>query len=307
MQRLQDGENTTWRVWPTRGRKQLVLRLHRAGYQSPRRIEGELAWLEALGRDEPGIAPLPARSRDGRWLHEVELPATRVVRPATLLRWTEGRFTPWPGSPNALTQLGTLAAKLHRHARTWRSSAKTRRPLLGFEEQVGRACHWGVAPLDVPGLRKPQRDLLAGTIRTLRARIAAWDRRSGTRGLIHADLHLGNVLLADGVARAIDFDDCVRTWFLMDPAVTLLSAALREGYARRRDAFWSAYAAEGGVIPSSDQEMLPTFHLMRMITMFAWSWSRCDHPQLRAYHAVRQKLMLAACRVWNRTQGTRIR
>jgi Ser/Thr protein kinase RdoA (MazF antagonist) len=305
--RLQDGENTTWKVTTLRPRRTLVLRLHRANYQSPTRIEAELRWLEALGRDLPGCAPTPIRSTAGAALQAVAVGGTDQTRPASLLTWTSGRFAAWPGSPRALGRLGALTAKLHVHGRAWRHAAKRQRPALAFEDHVGARCHWGIAPLDVPGLRKSQRTFLAKTLRDLAPRIDSWDNPRTKRGLIHGDLHLGNALIEGDVARAIDFDDCVRTWYLMDPAVTLLSAALHDGFDARRDAYWAGYASEGGTIPAGDAEQLASFQLVRFITMHAWSYTRRGNARIRAYHPKRQKLMLDACRVWHRTDGARIR
>ena len=56
-------------------------------------------------------------------------------------------------------------------------------------------------------------------------------------GLIHADLHYENFLFHDGVARAIDFDDCGWGFYLYDVAVTLWEleedASTTRGYATR--------------------------------------------------------------------------
>ena len=285
----------------------MVFRLHRANYQSPARIEGELSWLDALGRDLPGRAPTPIRSKQGRVLCTVSVPGTDQSRPASLLTWSPGRFPSWPGSLRALEQVGALTAGLHAQARSWGSTAKRRRPALGLEQHIGGECHWGIAPVAVPGLRKPQRAYVAATIDDIRSRLASWDKPRRTRGLIHGDCHLGNLLIHEGRARAIDFDDSARTYFLMDPAVTLLSAALADGFEARQAAYWKGYHSEGGAIPPADEGRLATFQLVRLISMFAWSYTRSDHPRLKAFHPRRQKLMLASCRTWHRTEGARIR
>lgn len=56
---------------------------------------------------------------------------------------------------------------------------------------------------------------------TKRAAMDMLGERSATFGLIHADLHLDNVLFAGGEARPIDFDDCGLGHWLYDIAVTL--------------------------------------------------------------------------------------
>ena len=301
MRRLNDGENTTWRVTPHRG-PEAVLRLHRAGYHTDRSIEAELAWLRALAADEPGAAPEPRATPDGHFLVGVKVGVAQTRRAASLLTWTQGRFTSWPGSPAALRKIGRLAARLHTQSRAWKSPAKRRRAKLAFEDHVGADCHWGASPLALPSLRSSQRDRLRGVLADVRARIEEARPRLGS-GLIHGDLHLGNVLIDGDVARAIDFDDAVRSWWVVDPAVTLLAASLNADAERRVAAFWTGYEEQGGCIHANHHALLPTVQIVRLVSMLAWSWTRRANARIAAHHKNRQRLTLAACRRWVRTGG----
>jgi Ser/Thr protein kinase RdoA (MazF antagonist) len=54
-------------------------------------------------------------------------------------------------------------------------------------------------------------------------------------GLIHADLHMDNVLFRDGEARAIDSDDCGFGYWMCDFAVSLCDWHGAEEWPRYRD------------------------------------------------------------------------
>ena len=304
MRRLNDGENTTWRVTPSRGAES-VLRLHRFGYHTDRGIRAELAWLDALARDEPGLAPAALEAPDGDRLVHVEVGASGLVRAASLLSWTPGRFPRWPGSRPALQKIGVLTATLHNHSKAWRDVSKRHRAKLMFDDHVGESCHWGLTPLEVPGLRKGHRETLRRVIEQVRERLDEATPKLGV-GLIHGDLHLANVLLDGPVARAIDFDDAMRTWFMLDPAVTLAAAALGPKWEPRIAAYWKGYEEVGGPIHPNHHTLLPTVQMMRLITMFVWSWTRSGNPRIKRYHASRQKLTLNACRAWVRSKGASI-
>ena len=64
---------------------------------------------------------------------------------------------------------------------------------------------------------------------------------AGEFGLIHADLHLGNVLFWRGEVRVIDFDDCGFGYWLYDIAVALWELRYRTDYEDFRSALIEGY------------------------------------------------------------------
>src|SRR5687768_3768122 len=67
---INHSENRIYAVeTPDGGR--FILRVHRAGYQSPVAIESELAWLDALAADTDLPLPRPIPGRDGRMLQKL--------------------------------------------------------------------------------------------------------------------------------------------------------------------------------------------------------------------------------------------
>ncbi len=100
-------------------------------------------------------------------------------------------------------------------------------------------------------------------------------------GLIHADLHLENVLFAGGEARGIDFDDCGYAHRILDPAVLLHDHRRREEWPILRDALVRGYR---GVRPLSDEELrhLGTFICARTVQVMLWAVTQTRHnPRFR--------------------------
>jgi Ser/Thr protein kinase RdoA (MazF antagonist) len=103
-------------------------------------------------------------------------------------------------------------------------------------------------------------------------------------GLVHADLRLANLLVAEPHLRIIDFDDCGFSWFLYDfasavsfiehePIVPDLLHAWITGYRR--------------IAPLSAEELeeLPTFVVLRRILLMAWLASHAEIPFARQFGA----------------------
>lgn len=98
-------------------------------------------------------------------------------------------------------------------------------------------------------------------------------------GLIHADLHYGNLLFARSTVRAIDFDDCGFGPYLYDLAVMLsaildwaeypaLRAGLLAGYRRVRP------------LPVEDEGHLDTFIALRRVQDALWMLESRKHPAI---------------------------
>ena len=86
----------------------------------------------------------------------------------------------------------------------------------------------------------------------LRPLLVSLPRDPSSFGLIHSDLHRGNLLYQRGGVAAIDFDDCGWGWFAYDLA-TILSSAERFGAGpRERDACLDAYARVRPLPPGAD-------------------------------------------------------
>ena len=283
-------ENATWRVDLPDGERR-VLRQHRPGYHSDAAIESELAWMRAL-QDQAGvITPQAIPGRDGALIQAGAAPGLDAPRAMVLFHFIEGRE---PMEDDDLIgpfeHLGTLSARLHAHARSWRRPAGFTRLTWDGPGMLDANGHWGDWRAAV-GLDGPALALLERLSGTLRRRLEGFGRSPGRFGLIHADIRLANLLLVDDSPRILDFDDCGFGWFLYDVATTVsffehspkvpdLIAAWLRGYRR--------------VAPLSDEDeaQIPTFVLLRRMVLLAWSGS---HAETELAQSLGPAYSLGAC------------
>ena len=124
-----------------------------------------------------------------------------------------------------LKAYGALLGRLHEHARRWRPGAAPQRPSWLAPAYAHRAAE--VRP-DDQALVEAVAEALAG--------LAIVPSGADEVGIVHGDLHTGNVLVADdGTITAIDFDDAVVGPYLYDLAIPIFYAvAGRDGDAASR-------------------------------------------------------------------------
>jgi Ser/Thr protein kinase RdoA (MazF antagonist) len=277
---LDHGENTTFRVEDADGRS-YVLRIHRTNYQSPANIRSEMAWLEALAKDTDLVVPRPRAGVDGAYVQRVADPGVPEERSCVLLHWLHGRFAGGRCGQLYFERLGTLMAGLHRHAHTWKRPREFERNPWDEEALLGPAALWGSA-MDAPGLKPAQRRLLERGRTKAFAEVTALGKAPDRYGLIHADLHHGNVLMNDGRMCAIDFDDCGEGWFLYDMLVAGGALLLEKPSSRRR--FHWFLRAYREIMPVEDESLIhmEAFLVARRLSILGWLASRSDNPQLAA-------------------------
>lgn len=280
---LQHGENATFRVDAADGRRYL-LRLHRPDYHHADAIGEELRWLSLLAKRGLRV-PAPLRSRRGRLLETATHPSVTRPRHCGLFHWIDGRFIEKSLSPAHLHDTGRLLARLQtivprgevRHRRYWTADG-----LAGPAPKFG--------PIDrltgVPA--GAQRRINEGRA-TIHRALRAYERKfPARRGLIHADLHFGNLLATREGLAAIDFDDCGFGFHVYDLVPPLLSAANILG-AGGRDRLPEMKAAlidgyrSGRPWDSNDANALEHLIGARRLMMLGWLNSRSDNPRLRKH------------------------
>lgn len=106
------------------------------------------------------------------------------------------------------------------------------------------------------------------------------------QGLIHADLHFGNILSAGEELVAIDFDDCGYGFHAYDLAVPMLSLEGMVGREKRKrlpefeGALISGYSAKK-TWDHHDERIFPYLIAARRLAMLGWLSSRRDLPRLK--------------------------
>lgn len=259
-------ENATYRVDDEADGRVAVLRVHRTGYHEPGAVRSELAWLTALRRDEGLRTPAVYPALDGREVVDVVLDG--ITRQTVLFELLPGTEPPADQLATQFEQLGTICARMHRHARSWHRPPGFVRFSWDFDSCVGPAGRWGRWQ-DGIGVGPAELDVLSRAASVMRERLSSYGAGPDRFGLIHADMRLANLLVDGSDIQVIDFDDCGFGWFMFDigsalsfiehdPQVPELCEAWLTGYRRVRG------------LPAADADEIPTFVLLRRLQLVAW-------------------------------------
>jgi Ser/Thr protein kinase RdoA (MazF antagonist) len=280
---IHHGENATFCIHATGGRKYL-LRIHRGGYHTTAAIGEELGWLSKLAK-RGALVPKPVRSKNGRFIESLATDRIKRERQCCLFEWVEGGFVGKKVSPRHMFELGELLAKLQastvgiksKHRRYW-----TAEGLVGTAPTFGPATH--LAGVDRRHLAVVNR-VRPKVLRALKNFERAHPKKMG---LIHADLHFGNILKTKSGLAAIDFDDSGHGFFVYDLVIPLMSVQNILGKKRKREfpafrkALLEGYAKHTDFGPA-DEAMILHLTAARRIAMLGWLNSRSDNPRLRAH------------------------
>ncbi len=287
IQFMTHGENTTFRVIDSR-KKSYLLRVHRADYHTPLAIREELAWLEHLAQTDI-VAPSPLRSREGRLLEIVENRGVDIARPVDLLHWVDGRFVWKNVRPLHMKKIGRLLADLQTDARKRRVKHRrywTPEGLLGRQPTFGSVYR-------LSRVTVKQQHQVSGAARDLLSEFRRYEKSAPSKmGLIHADLHFGNMVFRkDGEVSPIDFDDCGFGFYMHDLAVVIANIEylvtelkMPIDLNRYEDALFEGYT-EKLAVDARDREMIRLFMIGRRIMMLGWLDQRVDNPRLASRFA----------------------
>lgn len=291
------GENVTFRARRPGADDSFVLRLHRPGYHSLEELDSERVWLAAL--DGAGISvPEPEAAPDGRFFVPVTV-ADGDVRFAGLTRWRDGeimadlQYSTDVGSKVAdqFAQLGDLMARMHDQASAWQPPAGFTRQRLDADGLLGEAPFWGRF-WEADELTAAQAAALADARLVALEQLHAYGEPADRFSVIHADLHLGNLLVdATGALSVIDFDDAGFGWHQYDMAVALLHIWDAPDATAARAAFFDAYRATRP-IGDDDLAWVPFFETVRLMALIGWKDQRpeVEWPKGRFNGLVEQAL-----------------
>lgn len=289
---LQYEDNAVYCVTDASG-KRFVLRLGAACGYGFLEQQSEMDLLAYLEREAGQLRiPHPVMNGEGKFV--TALPATDPVEPqfAVLLHWVAGEVLSCPVELVTFTKLGEMTACIHSHAVRFTEAVPCIRPNWDWQRLFGPRSVLGScgAGNDDLGLDTPQRDLLGVISKQICAHFEILASRPGFWGMIHGDLHCGNVLLEQGEVGLIDFDDCGWGFFLYDAAAILDSAYRRLArdlpeYSRLKDAYLTGYDRVRP-LPDESAEHLAIFKVMRDLVTLDFILGSTN-AQVQAWGAVR--------------------
>ena len=262
---LTHGENTTFRHDGPGGRH--LVRVHRpqrhgSGVDPQAAIGSEIAWLQALRSDTDLEVPEVLHAADGRVT--VEASASGITRVCSVLRWLDGRIFEESAHPVHLRRLGAAMARLHEHADSWTPPPGFVRIDWDHEAFFGNVMIYGETRAAECWELLPEP--LHARFESVSQRLAAVMDDCPDRGLIHADLHLGNAVFASDRVKLIDFDDCGTGARLYDVAVALWELRDRPDYEEFYDALLAGYRLHRDI----DLTSLDDYIALRQVAFDLW-------------------------------------
>jgi len=264
-------ENTTFKVESAQGT--FNLRISRPGQQTDATIRSEIEFLRAM-RSEGFRVPNPYQNL----VVTVASPGVPEARNVVLLRWMGGEFLRDRLTPDEAPLIGKAMADLHDFTVRWL-------PPTGFvRHQLHRwtfdspESHIVSGPVE--GLPEVDRELVNQIVVETCERIPSLIRNSETYGLIHADLHVGNLLIEDGQLNIIDFDDSGYAFLYYDFAAALAFHLHHPDFVEIRNRMLAGYESVRP-LPPGTRELLTPFIRQRLGGVSEWILSRTDNPKLR--------------------------
>jgi len=273
------GENVTFKAVDGASGEAFVLRLHRPGYNSLEELQSERVWTRAL--TEAGVrVPIGLAARDGRDFVSVAIPELGETRHVGVTSWTEGevlfelldKMQDTAVFQHRFEQLGAIAAALHNQSAAWRPPPGFTRHAVDADGLMGEAPFWGRF-WEHPALPSEERALMLSTRERLHGALRRLGKDPATYGVIHADLHPGNLLADCETLTVIDFDDAAFGWHIYDIAVALTHYETRPDFPSIREAFLRGYRRHR---PLAEEvtALLPMFLLIRRLAVIGWLMQR---------------------------------
>ena len=226
--------------------------------------------LAARGLPVPRIVP----TREGAPSVQVTAPGRPASRECTMLTWQPGRTPPMPFSPDDITDLAALAARLHDA-----SPPLVTRPAGALSARS--VLHFALADrLDELG--GPARDVLAAARDRAQLAVDELWRTAGTPPrLIHSDLTPANVVRDGPRMLPIDFQDLTWAQVQQDLAHTIYGITRGLDLAAGLDAVRTAYERVRPW-PGPDLALLADLVAARRVAMVNLAVHRA-RPALPAY------------------------
>ena len=272
-------ENVSYRV-TSRENIDYVLRFHRPGYHDIDELISEHVWIDAL-RDRD--IPCPQYLLTPRGEHYTSVAIDGTNHYAGLALWVAGEplGQAIDEQKNSIEvscrfrSLGRILGQFHTQATEWHPPTGFKRQVLDSEGFFGDKPFWGRF-WEIDGSSRAQRNKLSRFRIECLERLAALAKTNELFSVIHADLHMWNLIVNENDLHVIDFDDCGFGWHAYDLAVALgpqfdyvdyesIESLVLEGYEDVR------------TMPRITREYIPLFLVIRSLAHIGWMAARPEH------------------------------
>ena len=217
------------------------------------------------------IVPEGIVSRNGSYVLECETEEGYRKPFVSMMKWVEGEH--WSGElpDNYVFSIGVMMANLHIASARLDTSDNFVRPHWGissFKEEISKLKRYYPRFLSAESWVLYQK-----AIDKIIVQMDSMQRDAQNYGLIHADLHSGNVVFNNGYPYPIDFGRCGYGYYLYDMAAALLElhpkhrwllvqgyesvSKLEKDYIRELECFFIMFMIENYCHHSSDTREIP--------------------------------------------------
>ncbi|GGG72253.1 phosphotransferase enzyme family protein [Paenibacillus radicis (ex Gao et al. 2016)] len=247
---IQLSDSITYKIETNPGTSYL-LRIHSDRW-SEAEIRSELAMLEALNKSDDLNVPEGLASRNGSFVLEMDTEDGYRRPYVTLMRWVEGEHHNGEFTDSCVYNMGVMMGRLHDAAACFVPTSDFVRPAWGsesFRQEIAKLERYYSCFLSDEAWGKYQ-----AAAEKILSELAIMHQTAHNYGLIHGDLHTGNIVFDGDEPRPIDFGRCGYGHYLYDIASTLIGLypkhrriliegyesvrKLEAGYARQLDCFF---------------------------------------------------------------------
>jgi Ser/Thr protein kinase RdoA (MazF antagonist) len=246
-------EHVTYKVVTGSGIR-FLLRVHDS--ESINEIASELKWLDALQESGKLHVPAGLANRSGSCVTEV-VAAKDFRRSVTVMRWVKGRHAGEHFSVKCLEKIGRLLSRLHQASSSFIPPQNFERPVRGEQSFVN--CMQRLEQHCAGFLTVEEFTIYQKVAAKIGAHLERLQKEEHGYGMIHADLHTGNLVFHGGEPYPIDFGRCGFGYYLYDIAQTLVGL-----YPPQRKIVVESYAS-ARELSSGFEPVLETFFIMACI------------------------------------------
>ena len=263
--------NATLKVEATDGRL-FALRINTNSPRTPENLRAEIAFVRFLAEDGRVKVPHPIENIDGDFYTSILHDASGRMFHCVLYSWILGEELEDEPTDEQLNALGAAMATMHLVAPGFTLPQGSALPT--FDDPLWWTEDFLLSEKSV--LDAEAKELVTQALSAIKSGVSKF-YANATPGLIHADMHGGNVLWHEGSLSVIDFDDCGIGLPIQDFATALYYFDTPE-----QDAAFKAGYNSIAPIPECSEGEMKMFFLQRRIVLlnYLYETSNLEHKSM---------------------------
>ena len=263
--------NATLKVEATDGRL-FALRINTNSPRTPENLRAEIAFVRFLAEDGRVKVPHPIENSDGDFYTSIPHAASGRMFHCVLYSWILGEELEDEPTDEQLAALGAAMATMHIVAPGFTLPEGSALPK--FDDPLWWTEDFLLSEKSV--LDVEAKELIAQALSAIKSGVSKF-YLNATPGVIHADMHGGNVLWHDGGLSVIDFDDCGLGLPIQDFATALYYFDTPE----QDGAFKAGYQSVAPIPECSEKEMKMFFLQRRVVLLnYLYETSNLEHKSM---------------------------